>query len=215
MPRSPHSSQDDHHDQLRTLIGERHARSDLNARSFSEYSDTPSVYSRSYFSPQISDNGDQYDVYHFSEAQSALTPRNDQHQASMLDLDDDPRTSYAPTESYDDDSNESYEGPADGESVPRMSYLGPKMRFHSRAPWEEDDLLEEDEPDDKGHYPPGFPFSRKATPKSVTSGSSSPRPSFSAPSMTRPSVDSSHSRLSEKRSYEAIGSQGSYSRGPL
>ena len=112
----------------------------------SEYSDTPSVYSHAYFSPRPSDNGDYYGGYPYStpipDSHSARTPRHDQ-QASMLDLDDDSRASYTSSEVYES-PNETYDEEGE-DSVVRMSYLGPKMRFHSRAPWEEDALVEEDE----------------------------------------------------------------------
>ncbi|KAG6841936.1 hypothetical protein C0991_005116 [Blastosporella zonata] len=46
---------------------------------------------------------------------------------SMLDLDDDPRTSMVSDYDNDDPNDQ------------RLSYLGPNLRFHSPAPWETDD----------------------------------------------------------------------------
>ncbi|KAK7059085.1 hypothetical protein VNI00_001709 [Paramarasmius palmivorus] len=67
---------------------------------------------------------------------------------SMLDMDDDSRSSQiydsvhgriTPDDEFYEDDDE------DDQSIPRMSYLGPKMRYHSRAPWEAGEALEEAE----------------------------------------------------------------------
>ncbi|KAF8973880.1 hypothetical protein BDZ97DRAFT_1751829 [Flammula alnicola] len=202
MLRSP---PDDHDDHLRYLLDQRSARADVNGRfsSISEYSDTPSVYSRPYFSPNPSNNADHH-------------TRNDEHfhdpGSSMLDLDDDPRSSFAPSETYEDETLEDGE---DGAPVARLSYLGPKMRFHSRAPWEmEDDALEEEDEIDENprHFTSAFPFARANGSRPNNSGSSSPRPSYAT---SRPSGESSRSQVPPKRSFETINSQISYPRGAL
>ncbi|KZT30685.1 hypothetical protein NEOLEDRAFT_1237898 [Neolentinus lepideus HHB14362 ss-1] len=68
--------------------------------------------------------------------------------ASTLDLEDDPRYSYA-SQDYSDDDHSSQHTVDDDDDVSRMSVLGPKMRFHSPAPWElgGDALVEEEEPE--------------------------------------------------------------------
>ncbi|KAF8912994.1 hypothetical protein CPB84DRAFT_1760087 [Gymnopilus junonius] len=163
----------------------------LDQRS-SHCSDTPSLYSPTAFSPRPS--------LHLHD-----------HHPSMLDLDDNPPSSspsdVRPQSPYEDDS--------DLENPSRMSYLGPKMRFHSRAPWELEDntLHQAPEVDDNNprHFTSGFPFGRATGQRPSTPGSSSPRPSFSS----RPSVDSSSSHVPPKRSFETINSQISYPRGAL
>ena len=115
------------------------------------------------------------------------------------------RISYA-LEDYSRKNNISDEDTGDGDAtIARMSYLGPKMRFHSRAPWEEDALQEEDE-----DFLVNLPFPSKNTIKNIASGFSSPRPSF-ASSVNRPSEDSSNSQLSTRRSFETVNSQSSLS----
>ncbi|KDR85334.1 hypothetical protein GALMADRAFT_218427 [Galerina marginata CBS 339.88] len=215
MFRSPERSHDDH---LHNLLDQRAAHADVHARfsTISEYSDTPSVYSRPNFSPMVPDNRTYRGGYDYP---SSLSPSyhqsNGDHPPSMLDLDDDPRASYAPSEGYDDDDDDdaTFEGRGDAEPVTRMSYLGPKMRFHSRAPWEmeNDPLDEEDEVESPRHFTSGFPFSRANGSKPPTSGSSSPRPSYGS----RPSAESSRSQVPPKRSFETINSQVSYPRGAL
>lgn len=200
MLRSP---QDTHVDHLRSLIDQRSTRADIHGRfsAISEYSDTPSVYSRPCFSPKSSDN-DQVRNDHPSP-----TSVRSNHTPSMLDdLDDDSRSSFIPSEKFNID-DASY----DDNSTARMSYLGPKMRFHSRAPWElEDDTLEEEAEQEEGHRPfhSVFPFRGN----SASSSSSSPRPSYAT---SRPSGDSSRSQIPPKRSFETTNSQISYPRGAL
>ncbi len=127
--------------------------------------------------------------------------------ASMLDLDDDPRSPYADTLGEDDDDDAEH-CPRRRRPRPRLSYLGPKMRFHSRAPWEMDGepLAEEDE--DTHHLVAGLPFGRSKH----GHGAASPRPSFQA---ARPSGESSRSTIPPKRSFETINSQISYPLGAL
>ncbi|PPQ62971.1 hypothetical protein CVT24_006077 [Panaeolus cyanescens] len=216
------SLQDAHDDHLRQLLDQRSARTDVTQgrlSTLSEYSDTPSVYSRPYFSPKSYDKSDSY-PYHSDYGFNSPIPHSDNRRgpihnvsSSMLNLDDDPRSSFAPSESYDDEQSTLEDG-EEQEPIARMSYLGPKMRFHSRAPWElEGDALdEEDEPEDISKpFGSGFPFSRSNGSKAINSTSSSPRPSYAS----RPSGESAHSTLPPKRSFETINSQISYSRGAL
>lgn len=59
--------------------------------------------------------------------------------ASSLDLDDDDPRSSSELNSIRDGQDPD-DSPHDPEDEPRISIYGPKMRFHSPAPWEEDDL---------------------------------------------------------------------------
>ena len=172
----------------------------------SESSDTPSVYSHSYFSPRPSEISKTHISYPYSTAVSCT---KDTGYNSHNDLDlisEETRISYA-LEDYSrkNDISDEDAGDGDAETIARMSYLGPKMRFHSRAPWEEDALQEEDE-----DFLVNLPFPSKNTIKNIASGFSSPRPSF-ASSVNRPSEDSSNSQLSTKRSFETVNSQSSLS----
>ena len=115
MLRSINSSPDprDHH--LRQLLDQHTTHADR----FSQFSDAPSTYSRSFFSPRPLDHEP-------SSAESPLqspttstfsarTPheRLDDPSTSMLDLDDDPRTSVASL-NYDDEQKPGDDGPTRG-----------------------------------------------------------------------------------------------------
>ncbi|KAL1719576.1 hypothetical protein EV715DRAFT_199109 [Schizophyllum commune] len=140
---SPRDFNDEH---VRHLLDQRFMRADLHRDgrwdSVSEFSDSPSIYSRAVFSPNANDQG--------VSSPALQTPRThrerfDDPSASMLDLDDDPRSSLDSSVTYDDDDKTVSEHDSD-EPIPRMSYLGPKMRIHTRAPWEmESETLEEQE----------------------------------------------------------------------
>ncbi|KAF8807718.1 hypothetical protein BYT27DRAFT_7139002 [Phlegmacium glaucopus] len=216
MLRSLDSPQDTHVVHLRNLIDQRSTRADIRGRfsAISEYSDTPSVYSRPFFSPKPLDNDEYQSDQDYPSPTSATRSHRDQlndNTPSMLDLDD-PRSSFATSETFNIDDAGYEDG--DSSSTARMSYLGPKMRFHSRAPWElDDDTLEEEaEPEgDHRSFQSVFPFRGNGA-KSATSSSSSPRPSYTA---SRPSGESSRSQVPPKRSFETINSQISYPRGVL
>ncbi|KAF9270081.1 hypothetical protein L218DRAFT_952272 [Marasmius fiardii PR-910] len=102
--------------------------------------DTPSLYSHSVFSPETPH-------YHPPLPNSGFSTLNDLA-VSMLDMDDDRRSSFhsdvykSANTSLDQVSD--FEDDANVED-PRMSYLGPKMRYHSKAPWEVDIALKEEE----------------------------------------------------------------------
>ena len=213
MLRSP---QDTHVDHLRSLLDQRSTR----AGSFSAISnnaDTPSVYSRPFFSPKESDNSHYHPSPTFDiephldhlDRPSNFTPPST---IDIDDLDDDQRSSFAPSEDINND-DASYED-EDNDFADRMSYLGPKMRFHSRAPWEldDDDSHKKDAEAEEGRrsFHSVSPF-RGNRAKSVTSSSSSPRPSYTT---SRPSGESSRSQVEPpKRSFDTINIQLSYQPG--
>ncbi|THH18084.1 hypothetical protein EW146_g2846 [Bondarzewia mesenterica] len=218
---SPHSPTDDH---LRRLLDQRAARADIHHGRFpslTDFSDSPSVYSHPYFSPQPLDkaelaaNTDGFDFAIPSQYRNLVheprTPGLDRERlndpsASILDLEDDPTDSRPNSQLYEDDHSPSYDDNDDSEPVPRMSMLGPKMRFHSPAPWEmeEEPIEEQDEQDDDAR---SF-ISRRGRIrtkgegfiKGLGLGSSAARGN----SATRPSVDSS--RSNEKKSFETTSS---------
>src|ERR1700683_2254474 len=174
MLRSMSSSPYPCDDHLRQLLDQRSARADMNGRfsSISEYSDTPSVYSHRFSpTPHDREEGDfnamglNLDTSRRrpsdSEPRSPMSDREllNDPSASGLDLEDDYRSSYASSNTYDED-NECTLKPTDVEEDSRMSMLGPKMRIHGRAPWEmgEDTLAEGDESDSSGR---SYAFSTK------------------------------------------------------
>ena len=144
------------HDHIRQLLNQRHASTPHHSRfpSLSDVSDSPSVYSRSPFTPHLFDNVEQ----------STPIPTFDDHdqEPSTLDLSDDHRASYATArttygteETYG--SRDELSVSDDDEPEHRMSMLGIKMRFHSKAPWEAggEDILEEEEQErESGDRPP-------------------------------------------------------------
>ncbi|TBU46086.1 hypothetical protein BD309DRAFT_1017324 [Dichomitus squalens] len=147
-----------HDGHLKHLLDQRAARADLHGRfpSLSEFSDSPSLYSHPQFSPRTPDrsvldghpNSFRFPqsprtyVPPLPEPRSPITDRERLNfpNASSLDLEDDPRSSSELNSTQDDDEFDTPAEPADDE--PRISMYGPKMRFHSPAPWEEDDDLD-------------------------------------------------------------------------
>lgn len=203
MLRSINSLPDDHNGHLRNLIDQRNVRADAHGR-LSDFPDTPSVYSHSYFSPE-SDSRVGY--AHSSSTSNVDNGRYEPH-TSILDLTD--NNSFV-SQDYDNADSTSSEVTDESETTARMSYLGPKMRVHSRAPWEEEALEEVDEENVSGGS-----FLRRHAAKSVASAFSSPRPSFTS-SVDQQSEDSSISQPATKSSFETISSQVSlpHTRGGL
>lgn len=196
---SPRDFNDEH---VRQLLDQRAMRADLHRDgrwdSMSEFSDSPSIYSRAVFSPAANDLG--------GSSPGLQTPRThrerfDDPSASMLDLDDDPCSSRDSSVNYDDDKTVS-EHDSD-EPVPRMSYLGPKMRFHSRAPWEMDGETLEEAEEEEEEEEPEEPPSRKA----LFSGQRHDQP--------RPSIDSTRSGKVKKSFDSTSSSSTSNQRGAL
>lgn len=234
MLRSMNSPRDHHDDHLRHLIDQRSARADLHSRypSVSEYS-TPSVYSptSATFSPVPFDRENTLvskvvGVGSLSQGRSppytTIEPRTTSDReflndpaASALDLEDDCRSSYTSSNTYEDDDEPNPDSAEEEDS--RMSMLGPKMRFHGRAPWEmgEDTLEEGDESDSSGKSRIfGSKRNRKkgeGLMKGFVLGTSSSRPSLG----TRPSYESSRSGTRSKNSFDTIASNVSNSQGAL
>ncbi|KAF5374824.1 hypothetical protein D9758_000407 [Tetrapyrgos nigripes] len=155
MLRSPGSPVDDSH--ISRLLDQRATRADLHSRVSDDYPDTPSLYSHA-FSPRSHVRADLDDVssfhgsppsFHGSSYSRPGDPLNDLA-VSMLDMDEDPRASYASTSYDEDDDRNTIETIQEGveSTTSRISYLGPKMRFHSKAPWElQDSPFPEEEED--------------------------------------------------------------------
>ncbi len=207
MLRSMNSPPDPHDDHLRHLLDQRATRADLHSRvpSLSEFSDTPSIYSHPFFSPQPADRDvDTSSLASQSLSRSSPRPGRERNRlnelaVSMLDLDEDPRSSFASSSVYNDEEQDDYdENDEDDEPMPRMSLLGPKMRFHSKAPWELDEgiVMEDEAESDRSR--------------------DHPKNSFSPVEPLKTKKTSFESRRSQgKGSFESVSSQTSYSRGPF
>ncbi|KIY50590.1 hypothetical protein FISHEDRAFT_71630 [Fistulina hepatica ATCC 64428] len=222
---SPSDADNEH---VRRLLGQRATRADLHSRfpDVFDQDDSPSVYSHPYFSPptpHVASNSDftypsppgHAHQYHQQPARVVTSPRSpparprfsDDPGASILDLDDDSsRSSLESGPDDDDDHDEEHsdddDDPDDNDEPSRMSYLGPKMRFHSRAPWEtEDGVLEEDEPDTRSVL---SGFHGRNTPDT-----------FGALGFGRRSGESSRSSSKFKRSLDNPTNHSSKQRGAL
>lgn len=204
-------------DHLRQLLDQRAARADLRGHgrfpSLSEFSDSPSVYSRPYFSPRP--NGAQLDAslgtYDFilppqGQSSAPRSPMSDRERlrfpnASSLDLDDDSQCS-----SIDPSRGDDVSPAASEEELPRVSTYGPKMTVHSRAPWEldNDNASERDEPAviGSGNKRSGH---RKDGGKRVWGLG---RPGSDRQSEKRPSTDSNRSQGKPKPSMESYSGNG-------
>ncbi|KAH8120215.1 hypothetical protein DFH11DRAFT_1539408 [Phellopilus nigrolimitatus] len=144
---------DNHH--VRALLDQRAQRADIpqphtRFSTFSDRSDSPSLYSHfdttyrntpTTPAPRFShfNDSDAYDDHHAAYPPQSHAERLVDPHASTLDLSE---VNYIESASRiaDLEDDESNLNPADDEDPEmRMSMLGPKMRVHSRAPWEEDD----------------------------------------------------------------------------
>lgn len=176
---SPSSPSSDH---IRHLLHQRTAPALATHGHFpseTDVPDSPSIYSHSQFTPRPLDKNES--PYHFSRYDSlSRSPvvdraRFNHANSSILSLHDDPRSSYASSSTYDQTSHiTEYSREDEDDPEHRMSMLGIKMRFHSKAPWElgGDDIVEEDE---GGHAPVFRPSSHSK--RSLKSFGSSRRPS--------------------------------------
>lgn len=207
------SSGDDSY--VRTLLDQRAQRADIPPHprfsTFSDRSDSPSLYS--HFSnnyrntpataaarfPRLGDN----DFYENSPT-FPLSPKERlaDPNASSLDLSEDTysETSSRIADLEDDEQHSNHE--EDSEPETRLSLMGPKMRVHSRAPWEEDESnsVSGSEQDDSGIDGMSIFGGRKSS-LAVMRGlgfrskSPAPRPSFESGATSR-----------DKRSFETTSS---------
>lgn len=144
-------------DRIRQL-NQRHASNSNPCHSrfpsVSDVSDSPSVYSSSPFTPHPFDKVEQ------PTQTPTFDDRDQLEEHSTFDTSDDPRTSYATarTTHETEDTYGSRDGLSlteDDEPENRMSVLGIKMRFHSKAPWEAggEDIPEEEPERNSGDRP--------------------------------------------------------------
>ncbi|KZT75153.1 hypothetical protein DAEQUDRAFT_761105 [Daedalea quercina L-15889] len=204
-------------DYLRQLLDQRAARADLPSHgrfpSLSEFSDSPSVYSRPYFSPRpngppVETGLGTYEIVLPPRGASSAprSPMSDRERlnlpnASSLDLDDDSQCSY------DHPSRDADTSPATSEEeLPRISTYGPKMTVHSRAPWElsDDDTSDHEEPTSSGSGKKRSGNKRDGGKRVWGLGKSS----GDRQSDKRPSTDSNRSQSKPKPSMESFTGNG-------
>ncbi|KAJ7275182.1 hypothetical protein B0H12DRAFT_1086134 [Mycena haematopus] len=195
-------------DYVRQLLDQRSTavRAAMNLEDY----DSPSVYSAPFFSPRPNDISETRSLHSYRAPPSPPAPvesrtRLNELAHSMLDLDDDPN------DLEDDDRVLGTEADHDEPDDSRLSLLGPKMRFHGKAPWEMDaeTLDEEDDEDDRTST-----RGRDGVRKGLASFRSSSRGTTAS---ARPSGESSRSnhQPKPKRSFDTIASSAGspYSRG--
>jgi len=152
IPPSPSPAQDDN---LRRLLDQRAARADIHHTRFpslTEFSDSPSIYSHSHFSP-TSPHPDSSSPPQFDFAIPPQYASPPVFNATMRSFASSATTTTEDTHGLDGPNSDvclveqsAYLGsiqPEDEELESRMSFLGPTMRFHSRAPWETEDNVRE------------------------------------------------------------------------
>lgn len=193
MLSSVQAGQNTHDDYVKQLLDQRTARTDFRFSTPSDFSDTPSVYSRSFFSPRPHNGGPVSPVNGYT-SHDHITPVN----LASLDPDNINDSSLGPNRAAVHENHEAEED-LDVESMSHISMLGPKMRFHSRAPWEtgEDTLCEGDETVSQLECPAKSRFFN-FVPSSPRIGNL----------VGRPSVESTRSEVARKMSMESTASKG-------
>ncbi|KAH7912576.1 hypothetical protein BJ138DRAFT_1125102 [Hygrophoropsis aurantiaca] len=224
---SPRDTNDDH---MRNLLDQRTARADFTGHarfpSLSEFSDSPSVYSHAYFSPIPPDRRvieANANSFHFEipphrapahgEQRFALSNRDrlNDPTASSLDLDDESSTGTSINMHDVDESDTEYGD--DAESAHRISLQGPKIRFHSRAPWETGEGPFEDEDSDNSSK--SGALGKKTKAKGSKADSLMKTFGRGTSIVSRRSGESSRSQAASKASFEMSAGNYSSSRGAL
>ncbi|KAF8271453.1 hypothetical protein EI94DRAFT_1797184 [Lactarius quietus] len=134
-------------DNLRRLLDQRAARADIHHARFpslTEFSDSPSIYSHAHFSPRpphCDSSSPQFDLAVPSQYARPSLEGMRSFAASPTSVHSaDPTMGVHQERSHSPESVPS----EDEEPDPRMSFLGPTMRFHSPAPWETEEAVKEE-----------------------------------------------------------------------
>jgi hypothetical protein len=191
--------QDFQDDYARQQCEQRPASADLHARfSTSDLSDSTSEYNHSLFSANRgeppSPTSAHYLASHGHIPPISIADRERLNDPSCSSLDFNDASDVSPPTSLCDDSDQL-----------SISSLGPKMRFHSRAPWEMEDTPHENETT----HELTRTFTNKTMAKLFNFGPSSPRVS----NFSRPSGESIHPEIVHKKSMDSSAGNGLYSRG--
>ncbi|KAI9460939.1 hypothetical protein BJY52DRAFT_1185766 [Lactarius psammicola] len=146
---SPSPAQDDN---LRRFYDQRAAHGETHHARFpslSEFSDSPSIYSHAHFSPRpphLDSSSPHFDLSipaqyarpSLEAVRSFAASPTGKHNLGAHGAD--PTLDACTERSHSPESIPS----EDEDSDPRMSFLGPTMRFHSPAPWETEDAIKEE-----------------------------------------------------------------------
>lgn len=200
---SPSPAQEDN---LRRLLDQRAARGDTHhtrSPSLSEFSDSPSIYSHAHFSPRpphLDSSSPQFDFSippqyarpSFEAMRSFAASSTGKHDLGAHGAD--PTIGARPERSHSPESI-----PSEDEGLdPRMSFLGPTMRFHSPPPWEtEDAIKEEGEQEDDARSLVSKRGTSKTRGEGFIRGFGRVAPTKPTPS-ARPSVESVRSAISTR-----------------
>ncbi|KAI0080266.1 hypothetical protein K474DRAFT_1704820 [Panus rudis PR-1116 ss-1] len=208
-------------DHLRFLLDQRAQRADLHGRfpSQSDFTDSPSLYSHAPFSPDMDSDAQSVTLPYSLTAHlgpppsvlrspmSAVSDRERLNfpEASSLDLDDDSQYSLSyhshedDAETLDDGDHLDDDAESDEEENSVAAY-GPKMRFHSRAPWETGE-------DEEETHPPAHSKQKHSDKKNESTKRPWGLVSRSSHD-NRKSEESSRSQNKSKHSFEATPSGG-------
>lgn len=173
----------------------RHPHHHARLPSLTEFPDSPSVYSHAYHSPD-------------ANTPSFSCPSDP---TGCVELDDESASTIRSL-SAEDVQDTDLDSCADDVSH-RISLRGPRIRFHSRAPWETEDVIPPgEEPDNNTRSATiGRKLRGKAS-KADTLMRTLTRGSFTT---SRPSIDSARSQVSATSSSEITAGNYSSSRGVL
>lgn len=151
--------------------------------SLTEFPDSPSVYSHVYHSPDT-------DVHSDTASFSRLSDTPD-----SLEFDDETASTIRSlsTEDVQDDSDVDH---CTDDTSHRISLQGPKIRFHSRAPWETDDVIPHDEESNNGSKSAAIGIGSKLKGKASRADNLIRTFTRGSSIASRPSVDSACSQVS-------------------
>jgi len=193
-PPSPPPGQNDN---LHRLLDQRAGRADIQHTRFpslTEFSDSPSIYSHPHFSPRTPhpDYSSPPSQFDFAIPPQYARPAFNAMRSLASSTATDTHALDAPISDIRLERRASLESiqPEEEELESRISFLGPRMRVHTLAPWEtEDNITEGVEQEDDARSP----ITKRG--KSKTRGDGfikgfSKTPSAKATSTARPSIES-------------------------
>lgn len=166
--------------------------------SLTEFPDSPSVYSHVYHSPDADVHSD---TASFSDSPGCLE-FDDETASTIRSLS---------TEGVQDDSDVD---DCTDDASHRISLQGPKIRFHSRAPWETDDVIPHGEESDISPGSATIGIGSKLKGKASRADNLIRTFTRGSSIASRPSVDSAFSQVSAT-SFEITAGNYSSSRGAL
>lgn len=183
----------------RHYLGHPHPHHHARFPSLTEFPDSPSVYSHVYHSPD-------------ADVRSDTTSFSDY--SGCLEFDDE-TTSTIRSLSTEDVQDDSDVDDCTDDASHRISLQGPKIRFHSRAPWETDDVVPHGEESDNSSRSATIGIGSKLKGKASRADNLIRTFTRGSSIVSRPSVDSACSHVSGTSSFEVTAGNYSTSRGAL